>query len=39
MYVGMGRHHQDLKIAAPYCTGVLKNPITLLFALKGYPAE
>ncbi len=21
MFLGMGRYHQDLKIAAPYCTG------------------
>ncbi len=22
MFLGMGRYHQDLKIAAPYCTAV-----------------
>jgi hypothetical protein len=30
MFLGMGRYHQDLKIAAPYCTCTLTKAMALL---------
>ncbi len=29
MFLGMGRYRQDLKIAAPYCAGLMTSPSLL----------